>query len=127
MSRFEQGDRNLQLASVLAILDSLGMLEAPALTFPDSSAQHDRDRDAVLFDGWNAEDVRISCAISGEALEDHFTSRGASSRGRLAAFRDNRRRIEQLARRKYAAGQTEPDGSIMVRTADVADAAAAVR
>lgn len=29
VSRFEQGDRNLQLASALAILDALGMLVAP--------------------------------------------------------------------------------------------------
>lgn len=112
---------------MLAILDALGMLEAPALTFADYAARHDRDRDTVLFEGRNADDVRVPCAISGEALDDHFDARGTSNRARVAAFRNNRRRIEELARQKYAAGRTEPDGSILVRTRDIADEPAAVR
>ena len=122
VSRFEQGDRNLQLASALAILDVLDLLETPELTFTDSAARHDRDRDAVLFEGWNADNARVFCAVTGEALADQFEAQGARSRARLAAFRKNRRRIEQVACQKYAAGHTEPDGSILVRIGDVTEA-----
>jgi len=99
------------------------MLEAPALTFPDAAARHDGDRDVVLFEGRNADDARVPCAITGDALAAHFGANGTGSRARLAAFRDNRRRIEDLARQKYAARQTERDGSVFVRSSDVTAAA----
>jgi len=120
VSRFEQGERNITLASALAILDTLGMLEAPALTFPDAAARHDRERDDVLFEGRDADDAPVPCAITGDALAAHFGAAGTGSRARLAAFRDNRRRIENLARQKYTARRTERDGAIRIRSGDVA-------
>jgi hypothetical protein len=53
-----------------------------------------------------------------EALDDHFFDRG-----RLrppAAFEKYRTDIEALARRKYLLDQREPDGSVLIRTGDIA-------
>ena len=34
-------------------------------------------------------------------------------------FRENRPAIEELAQRKYLTGQVEPDGTVLIRTADI--------
>jgi hypothetical protein len=60
--------------------------------------------------------TRIPCAISREALDDHFQG---DNKDKLEVFRANRRTIEQEARRKYLAGRTEPDGSVLIRTGDL--------
>lgn len=61
-------------------------------------------------------DQRIPCAISREALDDHF--RG-DNRNKLEVFRENRPAIEDIARRKYLSGRVEPDGTVLIRTADI--------
>jgi prophage maintenance system killer protein len=89
--------------------------ELHALAFPDRDHSTDLARGAIFWgeDG----SKRVLCIISREALDDHF-----SDRDRLrpdAAFQAHRPEIETLASRKYALGQLEPDGSIIIRTADV--------
>ncbi len=73
--------------------------------------------DAITFWGQDG-DKRIRCRISREALDDHF-----SNGDRLkpeAAFKKHRKEIEALARRKYQYGEREPDGSVLLRTLDIA-------
>ena len=119
-SRFEGGDKNIQLSSVLAILDVLGMVERSAIEFPEKIQKYDFDRDVVLFPGKTAES-EMTCAISGETLEDHFgAKRTDDERARLAAFRAHRETIEEIARRKYSERRLESDGSILIRTMDLA-------
>ncbi|MGH7005790.1 MAG: DUF1488 family protein, partial [Alphaproteobacteria bacterium] len=113
VSRFESGEKNIQLASVLAILEALGMTERSPIDFPDKTETFDSTRDVVLFPARTASG-EITCAVSGEALEDRFGARGASQRARLAAFRHQRSKIEDAARRKFVARQLEPDGSILI-------------
>jgi Protein of unknown function (DUF1488) len=55
--------------------------------------------------------------VSREALDDHF-SEGDTLRPD-AAFQKYRADIEALVRARYAQGQLEPDGGVIVRTADV--------
>ena len=117
VSRFESGDKNLQLSSALAILEALGLVERPAIGFPDKIERYDPDRDVILFPGRTAEG-EIICAVSGEALEDHFGARGTSQRARLAAFRANRGEIEATARHKLESGRREPGGSVIIRSGD---------
>ena len=96
VSRFEQAGRNIQLASVLAILDVLGMTDKRTLLF-DVGHKADLD-DTIVFWGTDGE-TRVRCRISRETLDDHF-----SDHGRLrfqAAFKKYRPDIEALARRKY--------------------------
>ena len=71
--------------------------------------------DAVVFCGLDR-GQRIRCAVSDEALNDHF--RG-DHRNKLEVFRENRLVIEEIARRRYLSGNLEPDGSVLIRTADI--------
>jgi hypothetical protein len=48
-------------------------------------------------------------------LDDHFHG---DNKDKLDVFRANRQAIEQHARRKYLAGDTEPDESVLIRTID---------
>jgi hypothetical protein len=55
------------------------------------------------------------CAISWEALQDHF---GGSKVHALNCFKSNRRRIEEMAERKIRKGKFEVDGTVVVRNSD---------
>jgi hypothetical protein len=80
---------------------------------PSPSESYDFSRDTVFFTGLDGA-KKVQCAISEEALADHF-ERGAQP---LVAFRAHREAIESLARRKYLSGQVDPDGHVLLRTAD---------
>jgi Protein of unknown function (DUF1488) len=115
VSRFELAAKDVQLSSVLAILDALGMTDKRTLSF-DEGATRDAD-DSVVFWGSDGE-MRLRFRISRKALDDHFSD---GSRLRPdAAFKKHRRDIEGLARRKYFLGRREPDGSILIRTGEIA-------
>ena len=62
------------------------------------------------------EDWSVRCEISREALDDHFHG---DKKDELEVFRANRRVIEDIARRKYLAGQTEPGGSVVIHSDDL--------
>ncbi|MGC2774883.1 MAG: DUF1488 family protein [Bradyrhizobium sp.] len=116
ISRFENDEKDLQLSSVLAILDVLGMTDKRTLVFDDAEFSRDSSDD-IVFWGQDGE-TRVRCRVSRAALDDHF-----SDGGRLkpeAAFKKYRKELEALVRRKYLFGQREPDGSILVRTLDIA-------
>lgn len=103
------------MSSVTAILGVLGMLDKRVLSFPDPGAYYDPRRSAVLFDGKDG-DATVNCAISLEALKDHF---GGDNRDPMKVFAASRERIEHEARRKYLSGRLERDGSVLIRTADI--------
>ena len=90
-------------------------LEQHDLKFPAQEEAYNSSRQAVMFWGQDG-NTRIPCAISREALDDHFQG---DNKDKLEVFRANRRTIEQEARRKYLAGRTEPDGSVLIRTGDL--------
>jgi len=85
------------------------------LTFPEPEARSVFDRMVVTFWGQDGQ-TRVRCAISREALDDHFKGDG---KDKLQVFQANRQAIEQDARNKYLAGDTEADGSILIRTGDL--------
>ncbi|HWY42749.1 MAG TPA: DUF1488 domain-containing protein [Candidatus Sulfotelmatobacter sp.] len=73
------------------------------------------NREVVVF--WEQDgEKRVRCEISQEALDDHF---GGDGKDKVEVFRANRKAIEDVARRKYLAGQTEPDGSVLIRTVEL--------
>ena len=113
ISRFESGEKDIQLSTVTNILGVLGMLDERTLIFPDPEPRSNGD--AVLFRGRDG-DLIIRCAISREALEDHFDG---DDKDMLKVFRANRERIEYEARRKYLAGRLEPDLSVLIKTEDL--------
>jgi transcriptional regulator with XRE-family HTH domain len=115
ISRFESGERDIQLSTVTNILGVLGMIDERTLVFADARARYDFDRAVVQFTGKDG-DKNIVCAISREALEDHFDG---DNKEMLKVYKANHERIEYEARRKYIAGRIESDGSILIRTMDL--------
>jgi hypothetical protein len=85
------------------------------LEFPAPEERYNSDRGVVVFWGRDGK-TRVQCAISREALDDHYHG---DNKDKLEVFRANRRAIEEIARRKYLAGVTEPDGSVLIRTGDL--------
>jgi hypothetical protein len=90
-------------------------LERRDLKFPAPEERYSFDRGVVSFWGQDGE-TRVRCEISRETLDDHFHG---DNKDKLEVFRANRRAIEEIARRKYLAGQTEPDGSVLIRTREL--------
>ena len=115
VSRFEQAGKDIQMSSVLSILDVLGMTDKRTLDFQQEEPVYDSGRMVVTFQGVDAK-KRIPCAISREALEDHF---GGNRKDPVVVFKANADAIEQLGRRKYLRGEFEPDGSVLIRTSDL--------
>jgi transcriptional regulator with XRE-family HTH domain len=115
ISRFESGERDIQLSTVTNILGVLGMLDERTLVFPDAHAHYDPTRMVVLFRGQDG-DKAVSCAISREALDDHFNG---DNKDKLKVFMSDRELIEHEARRKYLAGLVESDGSVLIKTMDL--------
>ncbi len=91
-------------------------LEKHDMAFPDQTEKFDFDREVVLFFGQDGK-TRIRCAISREAVDDEFR---ADSREKIEVFRENRKVIEEAARQKYLAGDTESDGSILIHSGEMA-------
>lgn len=115
ISRFESGETDLQLPSVLCILDILGMLDQRNLHFPEPKAYYDPIRMRIVFVGKDGINT-ISCAITREALEDHFK---LTDQNTLKVFEKNRPRIEHEVLRKYLSRRIEADGSLLVKTEDL--------
>jgi hypothetical protein len=88
------------------------------LTFNGSPARYDFSKDNVIFDG-AAFGSPVQCAISREALDDHFGTDGLDNMGRVNAFQRHRSKIESLSRRKYLSWPVEEPQSVLVRTVDV--------
>lgn len=115
VSRFEGGEKDIQLSSVLRILGVLGMLDQRVLVFPEPRERYDSDHDIVAFWGMDGgKDVR--CAINRKALVDRFKGDG---KDKLKVFAANRAAIEHEVRRKYLAGRLEADGSVLVKSDDL--------
>jgi Fic family protein len=89
--------------------------ENKELVFPAPEQRYDTSRDVVVFWGQDRTE-RIRCAISREALDDHFHG---DNRNKLEVFGEDRPAIEDIARRKYLSGRVEPDGTVLIRTADI--------
>ncbi|NJO38423.1 MAG: DUF1488 family protein [Rhizobiales bacterium] len=114
VSRLEQAAKDIQLSSALAILEALGMTARRTLIFPEPSERWAGTRDVVRFQAMDGS-RRIDCAVSLEALEDHFRWEVDDP---LAVLRANRAAIEHRIRLKYLNGRLEPDGSLLLRSED---------
>ena len=90
-------------------------LQRRELTFPAPEERYNSDRGVVIFWGQDGR-KRIRCEISREALDDHFDG---NDKNKLEVFRANSHSIEEIARQKYLTGQTEPDGSVLIRTLEL--------
>jgi len=83
------------------------------ITFPQNE-YWDGVKGAVVF--WaEKEEEKITCAVSSQALEDHFN---ASPSNHLPVFKTNRSIVEDMAKNLIQKGRFEADGSIIVKTRD---------
>src|SRR5579872_4327678 len=115
ISRFESGDKDIQLSSILNILKMLGMLDQRSLIFPEMpNVQYKSDM--IIFWGQNEMNQSIRCAISSEALEDHYKSK---NKDLVKIFLENHTAIEHEAVRKYLNNQFEADNFIFIKTEDL--------
>jgi hypothetical protein len=62
----------------------------------------------------------VRCAVSREALEDHFDANGLDKEGRLRKFREHRTTIERLLQVKYLRQPVEEIGAVLLKTSDAA-------
>jgi len=89
------------------------------LQFDAPAVGYDGARDvAFCFGKAGVETIR--CAISREALEDHFGADGRDRAGRVAKFREQRPTLERILRIKYLTWPVEEAGSVLIGTDDVA-------
>jgi hypothetical protein len=82
--------------------------------FPHSTPLYDSHRMVVLFVAIVSNET-IGCAISHEALTDHFENNALQP---AAAFSRHRAAIERIAEKLISQKRFESDGSILIRTAD---------
>jgi hypothetical protein len=90
-----------------------------ALEFAAPPARYDFERDVVAFLG-TAGGAPVRCAVSREALEDHFDANGLDKEGRLRKFREHRTTIERLLQVKYLRQPVEEIGAVLLKTSDAA-------
>ncbi len=103
----------------------LKLVEAPRsvipgldLRFAAPAARYDFDRGVVTFIG-EAGGADVRCAISREALADHFDANRLDKEGRLRRFREHREEIERLAQLKFLEWPVEEAGAVLIKTDDV--------
>ena len=107
--------RDLTLATIERNRSTIKGLD---LTFQNPTPRYDFDRDVVQFAGACAgEDV--ACAISREALEDHFGADGKTQDGRVQVFQENRSAIEWMTKREFLDWPIEEPASVLLKTLDV--------
>ena len=117
-----EGMRSLAAHARDLLLRNLGrareILPGIDLTFDGPTARYEFSRDTVTFVG-AAFGNPVHCAISREALDDHFGTDGLDNTGRVEAFQRNRSKIESLVRRKYLSWPVEEPRRVLVKTMDV--------
>jgi hypothetical protein len=94
------------------------ILPGQDIRFSDAPPRYDFSREAVVFQG-DAGGERVLCAISREALEDHFEADGLTPKKRMEVFRQHRDEIQSMARLIYLDRVVPQDGAVLVTTADV--------
>ena len=87
------------------------------LNFPGGRPHYDHDRDIISFPA-KENDVRFSCSISCEALEDDFGSDDGVKRNLMETFRKSRAVIEKLAASKFLYGPIESPSELVVKSGD---------
>jgi hypothetical protein len=109
---------NIRDAALGTVEAARSVIPGLDLTFSAPRVRYDIDRDIVTFSG-EAGGRLVRCAVSGEALEDHFGADGVDQDGRLKIFRANRSTFERMARTKYLTWPVEDVGGVLIKTDDV--------
>jgi hypothetical protein len=90
------------------------------LTFNEPPPTYNFRRDIVTFRGETL-GGQVQCAISREALDDHFGADALRADEKIDLFVKNRSKIECMARTKYLFWPIEGSEEILIKTRDVPD------
>ena len=112
VSHFENGQKDIQLSTITRILGVLGMLDERVLIFPRPGRRATIPVECRFGSTDVTAEKTVRCAISDEALEDHF---GDTRRSSANVSRQPRKNREARHGRKYLAGDVKPDGSVLHR------------
>jgi hypothetical protein len=115
MTRLAPHSRDLLLKTVRRPREILPGID---LTFDNPPVRYESHRDVVAFRG-QALGNPVSCAVSREALADHFAADDVGKGGRVEAFLKNRSTIERLVRAKYLSSPVEEIEGVLLGTTDV--------
>ncbi|HZT01745.1 MAG TPA: GSU2403 family nucleotidyltransferase fold protein [Steroidobacteraceae bacterium] len=107
--------RDLTLKTIGRTRDIIPQID---LTFRSPPVIYDTHREIVRFVGESLGSP-VECAVSREALEDHFGANHSDRKGRLEAFQKERSRVERLLRSKYLHHLVEDPESVLLTTGDV--------
>lgn len=88
------------------------------LEFAAPTGRYDAERDVVNFAGQAGLET-VRCAVSREAIEDHYMIDGAGQEGPLKAFRANRTIFEKMAQRKFLHWPIEEPSRVLIKSADI--------
>lgn len=77
------------------------------IDFPDQPPAYDADQPALLFMA-QVDGVPVRCAITAEALEDHFGAASMRDADLIGAYRAHRHAIETAAARMLASTGGQP-------------------
>ncbi|RYD85874.1 MAG: DUF1488 domain-containing protein [Sphingomonadales bacterium] len=89
-----------------------------SFVFDPNRAAYDGSVDTVSFYA-EANGRPIACSVSREALLHHARKSGGSGEELLNIFHDNSSAVGRLAKRKFETNALEPNGSILIRSADL--------
>jgi hypothetical protein len=81
------------------------------LHFTDQAIESSGDVRFAAYD----EDKRVVCVVSQEALQDYCDAATLGSMGAYEAYSGD---IQAIASARYEGGLIEPDGTVIVRSAD---------
>ncbi len=115
LSQLPLGPRDIALKVVDKSRD---VVPGVGLAFNNPPPRYDFQRDIVTFVGESLGD-EVRCAVSREALADHFGANNVTNEGRVEVFRKNRTIIEQLTREKYLHWPVEEPGQVILKTQDI--------
>lgn len=88
------------------------------LTFHNPRLSYDSEREAVTFVGESLGSP-VHCAISREALDDHFGTDDLGQKGRIETVRENWSKIEKMAHTKFLTWRVEEPEAVLIRTDEV--------
>ena len=110
-----QQPRDLTLRALRLVRSTVPDLD---LTFRNPAPRYIFDRDVVAFVG-AANEEKVACEISLEALGDHFGGEPRTEKGVIESFLRNRSEIEAMARIKYLEHPVEQPATVLLTTTDV--------
>jgi Protein of unknown function (DUF1488) len=90
-----------------------------SLKFVNQPGTWNEHQETIRFPAFDGS-APVMCAISLNALEDLTRSSNLTPEQCVAAFAKHRKRIEQKASALYALGRVNPEGVVLVKTADLA-------